>query len=154
MRMANPVARAGEIASTRVGSVRAMAHVDRIRRLLDLQGSHPVERALLDGEVLAYEPHRTGASGVNSVLYVELEPDLVAFHKPHDGIVPRIARDYGHSLDTPPVCECAAWQLARQWGIRSIGSWRSRSIGQPARQAQVPTPGSRAHWRSSLRVRR
>ncbi len=88
----------------------------------DLQGSHPVERALLEGDVLAYEPHRTGASGVNSVFYVELEPDLVAFHKPHDGIVPRIARDYGtrstrlRFVSVPP----GSWRGS--WGIRSIGS--------------------------------
>jgi hypothetical protein len=30
-----------------------MAHADRVRRLLELQGSHPVERALLDGDVVA-----------------------------------------------------------------------------------------------------
>lgn len=99
-----------------------MAHHDRARRLLELQGSHPVERALLDGDALSYETHQTGASGVNSTFYVELEPDLVAFHKPHEGIVPRIARDYGHSLDTPPICECAAWQLARQLAARTTAS--------------------------------
>ena len=93
-----------------------MAHVDRVRRLLQLQGSHPIERALLDGEVMAYEPHATAAAGVNSTFYVEIEPDLVAFHKPHEGIVPRVARNYGHSLDTPPICECAAWQLAKHLG--------------------------------------
>jgi hypothetical protein len=93
-----------------------MAHVDRVRRLVDLQGSHPVERALLDNEVVAYEPHSTGAAGINSTYYVELEGGVVAFHKPHDGLVPRVARDYGHSLDTPPICECAAWQLAKQLG--------------------------------------
>jgi hypothetical protein len=93
-----------------------MAHVDRVRRLLDLQGSHGVERALLKGEIVAYEPHQTGAAGINSTFYVEIEPDLVAFHKPHVGIVPRVARDYGHSLDTPPICECAAWQLAKNLG--------------------------------------
>jgi hypothetical protein len=49
-------------------------------------------------------------------LHVEIEPELVAFHKPHEGIVPRVARDYGHSLDTPPICECAAWQLAKKLG--------------------------------------
>jgi hypothetical protein len=30
-----------------------MAHHDRVRRLLELQGSHPIERALLDGDVLS-----------------------------------------------------------------------------------------------------
>jgi hypothetical protein len=30
--------------------------------------------------------------------------------------VPRVARDYGHSLDTPPISECAAWQLAKRLG--------------------------------------
>jgi hypothetical protein len=93
-----------------------MAHVDRIRRLVDLQGSHPVERALLENEVVAYEPHSTGAAGINTTYYVELEGGVVAFHKPHDGLVPRVARDYGHSLDSPPICECAAWQLAKQLG--------------------------------------
>src|SRR5687768_9117785 len=93
-----------------------MPHLDRVRRLLDLQGSHPVERALLEGAVVAYEPHQTAAQGVNSTFYVEIDPDLVAFHKPHEGIVPRIARDYGHSLDTPPISECAAWQLAKHLG--------------------------------------
>jgi hypothetical protein len=32
-----------------------MAHADRVQRLLEFQGSHPVERAMLEGEVLAYE---------------------------------------------------------------------------------------------------
>lgn len=124
-----------------------MAHVDRIRRLLDLQGSHPVERALLEGEVLAYEPHQTGAAGVNSVYYVELEPDLVAFHKPHDGIVPRIARDYGHSLDTPPVCECAAWQLAKQLGDpfdRLVAVTVYRAAGPPGSDPDASLEGSLA----------
>ena len=93
-----------------------MAHHDRVRRLLTLQGSHPVEHELLHAQVIAYEPHSTAAAGVNSTFYVELEPDLVAFHKPHEGIVPRVARDYGHSLDTPPISECAAWQLAKRLG--------------------------------------
>ncbi len=80
-----------------------MAHADRVRRLEELQGSHPAERALLDGQVLAYEPHDTDASGVNSTFYVELSTDVVAFHKPHDGIVARIAPDYGHA-STPRRC--------------------------------------------------
>jgi hypothetical protein len=114
--------------------------------LLDLQGSHPVERALLENDIVAYAPHSTAAAGVNTTFYVELEGDLVAFHKPHEGIVPRVARDYGHSLDTPPICECAAWQLARQLGepfdrlvavtvYRAVGpsyedpgSWRDGSL--------------------------
>jgi hypothetical protein len=113
-----------------------MAHVDRVRRLLELQGSHPVERALLDGDVVAYEPHQTapGSMGINSTFYVELEPDLVAFHKPHEGIVPRVARDYGHSLDTPPICECAAWQLAKQLGepyVRLVAVTVYRAVGSP-----------------------
>lgn len=114
-------------------------HADRVRRLLDLQGAHPVERALLEGEVAAYEPHETAASGVNSVFYVEIEPDLVAFHKPHDGIVPRIARDYGHSFDTPPVCECAAWQLAKHLGEpynRLVAVTVYRAVG-PSDEDQV-----------------
>ncbi len=36
---------------------------------------------MLDGEIVAYEPHKTGAAGINSTFYVEIEPDLVAFHK-------------------------------------------------------------------------
>lgn len=64
-----------------------MAHLDRVRRLVDLQESDAVERALLDGDIVAYEPHQTAADGVNSTFYVEIEPDLVAFHKPHEGIV-------------------------------------------------------------------
>src|SRR3954462_13625020 len=124
-----------------------MAHHDRVRRLLELQGSHPVERALLEGDVLAYEPHQTGASGVNSTFYVELEPDLVAFHKPHEGIVPRIARDYGHSLDTPPLCECAAWQLARQLGDpydRLVAVTVYRPVGPPERDPDSWEYGSLA----------
>lgn len=111
-----------------------MAHVDRLRRLLELQGDHPVERALLDGDVEAYEPHQTAARGINSTFYVEIEPDLVAFHKPHDGIVPRVARDYGHSLDTPPICECAAWQLAKHLGDpydRLVAVTVYRDLGPP-----------------------
>lgn len=111
-----------------------MAHADRVRRLLELQGSHPVEREMLDGEVLAYEAHQTGAAGVNSTFYVEIAPDIVAFHKPHDGIVPRVARDYGHSLDTPPVCECAAWQLAKALGEpydRLVAVTVYRALGPP-----------------------
>jgi hypothetical protein len=111
-----------------------MAHHDRVRRLLELQGSDPIERALLDGDVLSYEAHQTATSGINSTFYVELEPDLVAFHKPHEGIVPRTARDYGHSLDTPPICECAAWQLARQLGDpydRLVAVTVYRPLGPP-----------------------
>jgi hypothetical protein len=111
-----------------------MAHVDRVRRLVELQGSHPVEQGLLDGDVAAYEPHATAAAGVNSSFYVEIEPDLVAFHKPHEGIVPRVARDYGHSLDTPPICECVAWQLAKQLGEpydRLVAVTVYRALGPP-----------------------
>jgi hypothetical protein len=111
-----------------------MGHADRARRLLELQGSHPVERALLDGDVLAYETHQTGAAGVNSTFYVEIAPDIVAFHKPHDGIVPRVARNYGHSLDTPPICECAAWQLAKRFGDpydRLVAVTVYRAVGPP-----------------------
>lgn len=111
-----------------------MAHVDRLRRLRELQGDHPVESALLEGDVEAYELHQTAAKGVNSTFYVEIEPDLVAFHKPHEGIVPRVARDYGHSLDTPPICECAAWQLAKHLGDpydRLVAVTVYRAVGTP-----------------------
>jgi hypothetical protein len=124
-----------------------MAHADRVRRLLELQGSHPVERALLDGDVVAYEPHQTAAAGANSTFYVELEPDLVAFHKPHEGIVPRVARDYGHSLDSPPVCECAAWQLAEHLGEpydRLVAVTVYRAVGTPGRDPDSWQEGSLA----------
>jgi hypothetical protein len=118
-----------------------MAHVDRVRCLLDLQGSHGVERALLDGEIAAYEPHQTGAAGINSTFYVEIEPDLVAFHKPHEGIVPRVARDYGHSLDTPPICECAAWQLAK-----NLGEPYGRLVAVTVYRAAGPIDDDPASW--------
>jgi hypothetical protein len=41
----------------------------------------------------AYQLNQTAATGVNSTFYVEIEPDLVAFHKPHVGLVARIVRD-------------------------------------------------------------
>jgi len=113
---------------------RAVAHGDRVRRLLNLQGSHPLERALLENDVTAYEPHSTAAAGINTTFYVELEGGVVAFHKPHEGIVPRLARDYGHSLDTPPICECAAWQLAKQLGPpfdRLVAVTVYRALGPP-----------------------
>lgn len=125
----------------------SMAHLDRVRRLLDVQGSHPVERALLFGDVLAYEPHETAAAGLNSTYYVEIEPDLVAFHKPHEGIVPRVARDYGHSLDTPPICECAAWQLAKHLGEpydRLVAVTVYRAVGQPEDDPESWQDGSLA----------
>jgi hypothetical protein len=124
-----------------------MAHVDRVRRLLELQGTHPIEQALLEGEVTAYEPHQTAAAGINSTFYVELESDVVAFHKPHGGIVPRVARDYGHSLDTPPVCECAAWQLARHLGEpydRLVAVTVYRAVGPPEQDANSWQDGSLA----------
>jgi hypothetical protein len=55
-----------------------VVHVDRVRRLLDLQGSHAVERALLDGEIVAYEPHQTEPPASTALLFgLEgiLEPD-------------------------------------------------------------------------------
>jgi hypothetical protein len=58
----------------------------------------------------------------------------VVFHKPHEGIVPRVARDYGHSLDSPPVCECAAWQLAKHLGEpydRLVAVTVYRAVGPP-----------------------
>jgi hypothetical protein len=124
-----------------------MGHVDRVRRLLELQGSHPVEQALLDGDVLAYEAHQTSASGVNSTFYVEIDPDLVAFHKPHEGLVARIARNYDHSLDTPPICECAAWQLAKNLGEpfdRLVAVTVYRAVGSPADDADSWAYGSLA----------
>jgi hypothetical protein len=124
-----------------------MAHVDRVRRLLHLQGSHELERALLEGEIVAYEPHQTAAAGINSTFYVEIEPDLVAFHKPHDGIVPRIARDYGHSLDTPPICECAAWQLAKNLGEpydRLVPATVYRAVGSAEEDPAFWSEGSLA----------
>jgi hypothetical protein len=126
-----------------------MAHVDRVRRLLDLQGSHGVERALLNGEIAAYEPHGTGAAGINSTFYVEIEPDLVAFHKPHDGIIPRVARDYGHSLDTPPICECAAWHLAK-----NLGEPYDRLVAVTVYRAAGPVDVDPASWNAgSLAIR-
>jgi hypothetical protein len=119
-----------------------MAHHDHVQRLLALQGSHPLERALLDGDVVAYEPHATAAAGVNSTFYVELEPDLVAFHKPHEGLVARIARDYGHSLDTPPICECAAWQLAKQ-----LGEPYDRLVAVTVYRRVGPSDGEEESWR-------
>lgn len=120
-----------------------MPHVDRVRRLIDLQGSHELEKALLDGEIVAYEPHQTTAApGINSTFYVELEPDLVAFHKPHDGIVPRVARDYGHSLDTPPICECAAWQLAQ-----NLGEPYDRLVAVTVYRAAGPVDEDPASWK-------
>jgi hypothetical protein len=124
-----------------------MPHFDRVRRLLEMQGSHPVERDLLEGEVLAYEPHQTAAEGVNSTYYVEIEPDLVAFHKPHEGMVPRVARNYGHSLDTPPVCECAAWQLAKHLGEpyeRLVAVTVYRAVGPPEDEPDAWHDGSLA----------
>jgi hypothetical protein len=59
------------------------------RRLLASRGSHAVEHALLHAHLIAYEPHATAAAGVNSTCYVQLEPDFVASHKPHEGIVAR-----------------------------------------------------------------
>jgi hypothetical protein len=41
-----------------------------------------IEHALLDGDFMAYESPATAAEGVNTTFYVEIEPDLVAFHKP------------------------------------------------------------------------
>lgn len=124
-----------------------MAHIDRVRRLLELQGTDPAERALLDGDVMAYEPHATAAAGINSTFYVEIEPDLVAFHKPHDGLVPRVARDYGHSLDTPPLCECVAWQLAKRLGEpfdRLVAVTVYRAAGPPDDQPEAWRDGSLA----------
>lgn len=120
-----------------------MPHVDRVRRLVDLQDSHELEKAVLDGEIVAYEPHQTTAApGINSTFYVELEPDLVAFHKPHDGIVPRVARDYGHSLDTPPICECAAWQLAK-----NLGEPYDRLVAVTVYRAAGPVDEDPASWK-------
>ncbi|MGH2713278.1 MAG: hypothetical protein ACRDM7_05230 [Thermoleophilaceae bacterium] len=124
-----------------------MSHLDRIERLLELQGSHPIERALLEGAIEVYEPHQTATAGCNSTFYVEIEPDLVAFHKPHDGIVPRIARDYGHSLDTPAVCECAAWQLAKSLGEpydRLVAVTVYRAAGPPDEDPKSWSYGSLA----------
>lgn len=119
-----------------------MAHVDRVRRLLDLQGGHEMEQALLDGEIAAYEPHQTSAAaGINSTFYVEIAPDLIAFHKPHDGIVPRVARDYGHSLDTPPISECAAWQLAKH-----LGEPYDRLVAVTVYRAAGPSEQDPASW--------
>jgi hypothetical protein len=124
-----------------------MGHVDRVRRLLELQGSHPVEQALLNSDVIAYETHQTDASGVNSTFYVEIDPDIVAFHKPHEGLVARIARNYDHSLDTPPICECAAWQLAKNLGEpydRLVAVTVYRAVGPPEDDAGSWAYGSLA----------
>ena len=62
-------------------------------------------------------------------------------------IVPRIARDYGHSLDTPPVCECAAWQLARQLGHpfdRLVAVTVYRAVGPPGSDPDSWLDGSLA----------
>jgi hypothetical protein len=119
-----------------------MAHHDRVRRLLELQGSDAVERALLDGDALAYEAHQTATSGINRTFYVELEPDLVAFQEPHEGIVPRIARDYGHSLDTPPICECALPGNSPSGSVtHTTDSSRSRCTGGSDRLTRIRSRG-------------
>jgi hypothetical protein len=48
--------------------------------------------------------------------------------------VARIARNYDHSLDTPPICECVAWQLAKHLGEpydRLVAVTVYRAIGPP-----------------------
>lgn len=126
-----------------IASDEARAHTPS----LAVYRSHPIEQALLDGDVLAYESHQTDASGVNSTFYVEIAPDIVAFHKPHEGLVARIARNYDHSLDTPPICECAAWQLAKNLGEpygRLAAVTVYRAVGPPEADADSWGYGSRA----------
>lgn len=53
-----------------IASDEARAHTPS----LAVYRSHPIEQALLDGDVLAYESHQTDASGVNSTFYVEIAP--------------------------------------------------------------------------------
>ncbi len=93
-----------------------MPHFDRVRRLLEMQGSHPVERALLEGEVLAYEPHQNGSGG--------REQHVLRRDRARSGRLPQASRGHGaprraqlrafsgHAASR----ECAAWQLAKRLG--------------------------------------
>lgn len=81
-------------------------------------------------------------------------PDLVPFHKPHNRIVPRVARDYGHSLDSPPVCECAAWQLAKRLGEsydRLVAVTVYGAVGPPEQDPDSSQDGSLALRLQALR---
>lgn len=90
------------------------AHATRVLHLLDLQGSDARERALLEGDVKFYGRWDTHATG--TTFYVVLADGTEAFHKRHDKLSSSTVEKYGHTLDSPPMHECAAWHFAKALG--------------------------------------
>ena len=90
------------------------AHEERVKALLALQGADSRERHLLDTEVLVYDRWETKASG--GTYLAILADDTEAFHKSHSRLNSVNTHNFGHSRDTPPLHECAAWQFARALG--------------------------------------
>lgn len=81
-----------------------------------MQGAHERERKLLEGEVVFYEPHDTDASG--GTFIVGFADDSAAYHKPHSTLNTVNVPHFGHTMETPPIHECAAWHFAKALGKR------------------------------------
>ena len=90
-------------------------HGERVRALLRMQGDDPRERELIDRKVIAYGRFDTVSSGGT---FLAVFQDFEAFHKPHYSLSPTTVDGHGHSRDTPPMHECAAWRFARALGPR------------------------------------
>jgi hypothetical protein len=130
---------------------------DRVSNLQSRQGTTTVERALINGQELYYAPHGTPNPGVNSTFSAALDGVRVAcFHKTFSGQDPAIAAAYGQSVDTPPIHECAAWQLAKALGTpydqlvptcvfrKLSGGYGSLALGIDGQPAD-PTPLTAGH---------
>jgi hypothetical protein len=113
----------------------------RVASLRALQGHDPFEANLLAIPVLVRSAVVTSHPGANKTYLTVLADGVTSFHKPFAGVNPTLARAFGHTVNDPPVHECAAWRLAAAVGgpftelvppcvLREIDSeWGSLSLG-------------------------
>jgi hypothetical protein len=122
-------------------------HSRRVDHLLRMQGHDPSEQILIDGEIVDYGEHQTQAKG--GTYLAEFADGSLAYHKRHDLLDRPTVGDFGHSIDTPPLHECAAWHLAKALGPRYArllpvtvyrkidDEWGSLAAAQPGRKPAV-----------------
>jgi hypothetical protein len=116
---------------------------DQVDALLAFQGGHAEEDDLIAADVVEVRAYRGATDHISDVYEVELESGRRAYFKPTNGPYAqrtpalRAMRNYGHTLPSMTVSECAAWQLARRLGP----PWEALVVPTVLRFLAVPGGG-------------